>query len=94
MLKKIREYTYDETGLLGKGTYGSVYLGHHNKTREKVAIKLISLDSFDANKKKRLLDNFRNEVTNMQLAEGENIVQLLAVQAYHLSYQGQNVTYI
>lgn len=32
MRKKIGEYSFDETRLLGKGTYGSVYLGHHNKT--------------------------------------------------------------
>jgi hypothetical protein len=33
MLKKIGDYSYDESATLGKGTFGSVYRGFHNKTR-------------------------------------------------------------
>lgn len=43
MRKKVGEYSYDETILLGKGTFGSVYLGQHHKTHQKVAVKLICL---------------------------------------------------
>jgi hypothetical protein len=33
MIKKIGEYSYDESAVLGKGTFGNVYRGFQNKTR-------------------------------------------------------------
>jgi serine/threonine protein kinase len=42
-MKKIGDYLYDESQALGRGSYGSVYLGINSKTKDKVAVKVVSL---------------------------------------------------
>lgn len=80
MLKKLgSEYVYNTHESIGKGTYGEVYLGIHNKTNEKVAIKVIKLDTVPMAESKLHLESFKNEMTNMQLAENPHIVRLLSV---------------
>ena len=44
MIKRLNEYAYDTRESIGKGTYGEVYLGIHNKNKDKVAVKVIRLD--------------------------------------------------
>ncbi len=39
--KKIENYNFSLRAILGKGSYGTVYLGRHDKTNEMVAIKVI-----------------------------------------------------
>jgi serine/threonine protein kinase len=40
--KKIDNYSIFLNEKLGEGSYGSVYLGEKDKTKEKVAVKMLS----------------------------------------------------
>ena len=39
--KKIEDYSYGLVDIVSRGTLGTVYAGVHDKTNEKVAIKVI-----------------------------------------------------
>lgn len=43
--KTIDEFTYNLNNMIGKGAFSSVYLGKHDITKEKVAIKVINLQN-------------------------------------------------
>lgn len=44
-IKQIQDYTIYMAQVLGRGSYGSVYVGKSDKTGEKVAIKILPKDN-------------------------------------------------
>lgn len=44
-VKQIEGYTIYMNKVLGKGSYGSVYIGKQDKTGNQVAVKILSKDS-------------------------------------------------
>jgi len=64
---------YDIVSDIGQGKFGTVKLGIHKKTREKVAIKIISKSKME-NKDKELI---RTEIYIMKLVRHPNIIRLL-----------------
>jgi len=43
MLKQIGDYSWDNNGFLGEGSYGKVYKGKNVKTGEPVAVKCMDM---------------------------------------------------
>ena len=54
--------------LLGKGTFGRVYEGIDQETNEKVAIKVIPIESAD-------MDSLRSEVGILKKCDHENVIK-------------------
>lgn len=55
MRKKIEDYSYGLTDMIGKGFSSSVFRGINEKTREQVAIKVIDLKSLRDRPAKQML---------------------------------------
>ena len=55
MRKKIEDYSYGLTDLIGKGYSSSVFRGINEKTRQQVAIKVIDLRSLKDRNAKQML---------------------------------------
>ncbi len=68
-IQKIGDYNIIE--LLGKGGMGSVYLGVHETTQEKVAVKLLNLDPNDPS----LVNYFLREISLLTQLNHKNIVK-------------------
>ncbi len=66
---------------MGKGSYGSVFVGMNQKTNQQVAVKTIPLSTFTNNSEK-IIANIRNEIKNMQMLNHKNIVKLYDVKKY------------
>lgn len=64
--------------MLGKGTFGCVFLGEDTKHNIPVAIKMIPLKKFKQ-EPQRIIPSLKNEIKNMQLLHHKNIVQLYNV---------------
>lgn len=60
--------------LLGRGSYGTVYLGEDVARGGRVAVKIISTDSEEA------LSSVRNEIEALQELKHPNIIELFSVQ--------------
>lgn len=69
---------YDVTGLLGKGTYATVKLATDTRTKEEVAIKIISKSG---QLTKKQLKHIRTEIVVLRLVCHPNIVSLKEILA-------------
>ncbi len=56
MRKKIEDYSYGLTDLIGKGYSSSVFRGINEKNREQVAIKVIDLKSLKDKSARQMLE--------------------------------------
>lgn len=70
----LNEYVFDRHQKIGRGSSGVVYLGYHQITRDKVAIKRVDIENL--NEKMKLL---WNEIQIMKEMKHENIVELYDV---------------
>lgn len=68
-------FVANEASLLGKGTYASVYRGHHSATKDVVAVKVVDLH----NRSKLDMHYLEQEVRLMSNTAHPNIVRLLEV---------------
>mgnify|MGYP000452784116 FL=1 len=56
MRKKIEDYSYGLTDLIGKGYSSSVFRGINEKSKEQVAIKVIDLKSLKDKSARQMLE--------------------------------------
>lgn len=65
--------------LIGKGTYGRVYLGMNATTGEFLAVKQVEMSrvSGDSDRQKEMINALNQEIETMQHLDHENIVQYL-----------------
>ena len=68
--KIIDEYLIKET--IGKGTFSTVKLGEHMKTKQKVAIKILNKEKIKA---KEDLERIKREIKILQLMDHPNIIK-------------------
>mmetsp|Transcript_8615 Transcript_8615/g.12774 ORF Transcript_8615/g.12774 Transcript_8615/m.12774 type:complete len:520 (+) Transcript_8615:2369-3928(+) len=68
--------SYELKSKLGKGTFGTVYLGKHLPSRNKIAIKMISRQGLRQDQQNRL----EQEILCQRSVESEHIVKLIDVQ--------------
>lgn len=54
--KKIEDYSYGLKDVIGRGYSSVVYRGHNDKTKEKVAIKVIDIRAIQGKPEKRMLE--------------------------------------
>lgn len=73
MLISIGNYTYNKRHCLGEGTFGKVFEGEDVRTKEKVAIKLISYEVFEHNA--YLQNAFEAEISILKRFDHPNIVK-------------------
>lgn len=74
MVKKVGQY--ELTTILGKGTFGTVYLGKHIPSKKKVAVKVICKKTL----KPELMSRLEQEILCQKSVSSENIVKLIEVQ--------------
>ncbi|KAI0154638.1 hypothetical protein GGR57DRAFT_512162 [Xylariaceae sp. FL1272] len=81
MPKRQTTFRWFKGELIGKGTYGRVYLGMNATTGEFLAVKEVEVNQKaaggDKNKMKELLSALDQEIDTMQNLDHENIVQYL-----------------
>ena len=73
---KIGNYEYRLSDLVGQGSFGKVYLGHHLETKRPVAIKSFAKDKL---KKKSLFRSLKNEIDTLKRIKHENVVEFLEI---------------
>ena len=74
MVKRVGQY--ELKNILGKGTFGTVYLGKHVPSKNKIAVKVIQKESL----KPELLLRLEQEIQCQRSVSSENIVKLIDVQ--------------
>ncbi|KAL4455300.1 hypothetical protein ABPG74_012452 [Tetrahymena malaccensis] len=74
-IKIVEPYKIYLDKVLGKGTFGYVFLGENTKNKQIVAIKMIPLKEFKF-KPEKIIPSLRNEIKNMQMLHHKNTVQL------------------
>ena len=75
MSKVIDNYLVKQ--IIGKGSYGNVHLAKHLKTKELVAIKVISKQTFQ---KEPILNKLiKNEIVSLKNIEHENIIKFIEI---------------
>ena len=72
--KRLNSYVLEKNNRIGRGSSGVVYLGHHIKTKEKVAIKRLDISQM-ADKMGRIW----NEIQIMKETNHPNIIRLFDV---------------
>ena len=70
----LNDYEFDRHHKIGRGSSGVVYLGYHQKTRDKVAIKRVDIEKLG-----KKMGQFWNEIDIMKEMKHDNIVQLFDV---------------
>ena len=81
-------YVFSRRMVLGKGTFGEVYLGFDEELKKPVAVKMIPLDKLyqsNANQE-ALAQKLTTEMINMQIAKSEYLVKLIGPQKYEVTY--------
>lgn len=77
----IGDYEYDETKILGTGSFATVYKGINVKTHQQVAIKKIDIEYLKRNLGKHniehIIENIISEIKVMQLLHHPNIIKLI-----------------
>jgi len=63
-------YEFDQ--IIGEGAFSSVVLAIHNETKKRVAIKILSKENIDTDKRK---DRIRNEISLLKLCKHKNIIK-------------------
>lgn len=77
-MKKIENYSFSLVkDQLGSGSFGKVYRGQHEITKEIVAVKMI--DKRMIQKDEYLLAGIKQEINTMRKLKSKNIVQLIDV---------------
>lgn len=74
--KKIANYYYNFSDMVGKGNFSEVYRGIDQNTAKPVAIKVIKLNSFTSTVAEQLL---QNEVSILKELDHENVIRCLEV---------------
>ncbi|KAL4485091.1 hypothetical protein ABPG72_014611 [Tetrahymena utriculariae] len=77
--KIVDDYVIYQDKMLGNGSYGQVFQGINKNTKENVAIKVIPIKKIEAESQNPqvIFQQIKNEITNMQLIEGQHIVKLI-----------------
>lgn len=83
-------YIFSRKLILGKGTFGEVYLGFDEAHGTPVAVKMIPLDKLHhANSNpEAIFHKLSTEMINMQIAKSEYLVKLIGPQKYLLHHAG------
>lgn len=74
--KKVGNYTFHSSSILGSGAYSTVYLGEDELTRQRVAIKVIDQRSITD---QYMLDTLNSEIAILKSLDHPNIVHLFDV---------------
>lgn len=74
--KTIDEFTYHLNSVIGKGSFSTVYMGKHNVTKERVAIKVINLLNLKPERYAKLQEEL---LILKSLPPHPNIVQMLSL---------------
>ncbi|KAL4495093.1 hypothetical protein ABPG72_015793 [Tetrahymena utriculariae] len=77
-IKIVQNYKIYKDKILGKGTFGFVFLGENSKNKQTVAIKMVPLKEFRF-KPEKIIPSLKNEIKNMQMLHHKNTVQLYDV---------------
>lgn len=77
MVKQIGDFTWDESGFLGEGSYGKVYKGKNAKTGESVAVKCMDMASFTD---EFMIQALHNEIQVMRELKSDNVVRMYHVE--------------
>ena len=75
--KRIDKYCFDLEALLGKGAFGTVYLGNDYESTRKYAIKQVPVAMMSSSV--QLSSAIKNEVEIMKLMKHENLVRCFDV---------------
>ncbi|CAK56585.1 unnamed protein product (macronuclear) [Paramecium tetraurelia] len=75
--KKVDRFVFKMSDMLGEGSYGQVFKGQDEKTKEWVAIKM--LKKAVINEDEYLRDGLLNEIKIMGFLQGNNVVKLIDV---------------
>ena len=77
-------YVFSRRMVLGKGTFGEVYLGFDEELKQPVAVKMIPLDKLYQNNanQEALAQKLTTEMINMQIAKNDYLVKLIGPQKY------------
>ena len=77
-------YVFSRAMVLGKGTFGEVYLGFDQNLKTPVAVKMIPLDKLYQTHRNQeaLAQKLTTEMINMQIAKSEYLVKLIGPQKY------------
>jgi len=82
----VSEYSFDVNDEIGRGSSGIVYIGHHQSTQERVAIKRVDLGSIHIK-----IDKLWNESQIMKKLSHPNVIGLLYV---NLDYSREYMDFV
>ena len=67
---KPTHYVYNKKQMIGKGSFGEVFMGYNEKDHLPVAVKIVSFEKIALTmNKETLMSKLKQEIINMQIAK-------------------------